>query len=239
MLSDTSTQSSITDRLTLTDQLLLESDASQAQRLPAFLAAAFLVSIPVFIQAPLVRIQPWVSLMLTLMWLIGGIRMLKSKNLTLWGDLAIGFSWTWLAGSLYWGWLRENPYVHLPIEAIGLPIVLLLISQKRLLVGSYFYLGSLLGTAITDIYFYWVDLIPYWRQAMRVEPSAVGTVLHTALLQIQNPIAIIRAMVLLTILVITGSFAIKVNRTYSWAFAGAVLSTILVDALFLAVATLA
>ncbi|MEM9805480.1 MAG: DUF3120 domain-containing protein [Cyanobacteria bacterium P01_D01_bin.56] len=239
MLSDTSTQSSITDRLTLTDQLLLESDASQAQRLPAFLAAAFLVSIPVFIQAPLVRIQPWVSLMLTLMWLIGGIRMLKSKNLTLWGDLAIGFSWTWLAGSLYWGWLRENPYVHLPIEAIGLPIVLLLISQKRLLVGSYFYLGSLLGTAITDIYFYWVDLIPYWRQAMHVEPSAVGTVLHTALLQIQNPIAIIRAMVLLTILVITGSFAIKVNRTYSWAFAGAVLSTILVDALFLAVATLA
>lgn len=239
MLSDTSPQSSITDRLTLTDHLPLESDASQAKRLPAFLAAAFLVSVPVFIQAPLVRIQPWVSLVLTLMWVLGGIRMLKSKTLTLWGDLAIGFSWTWLAGSLYWGWLRENPYVHLPVEAIGLPIVLLLISQKRLLVGSYFYLGSLLGTAITDLYFYWVDLIPYWRQAMHVEPSAVGTVLHTALLQIQNPIAIIRAMVLLTILVITGSFAIKVDRTYSWAFAGAVLSTILVDALFLAVATLA
>ena len=118
------------------------------------------------------------SLAVTLVWLLGGLRMLRRPSLELWGDLAIGFSWTWLAGSLYWGWLRDNPYIHLPIEAIGLPIVIILISQSRLKVGSYFYLGSLLGTTITDLYFYWVDLVPYWQQVMRVDSTDVGGVRH-------------------------------------------------------------
>ena len=233
MLSDTSPQTKITENLTL------RSDEPTSDRLSAFLAAAFLVSVPVFIQAPLVRFQPWVSLAITLIWLISGFYMLRQRTLSLWGDLAIGFSWTWLAGSLYWGWLRENPYIHLPVEAIGLPLVMVLIGQSRFKVGSYFYLGSLLGTAITDIYFYWVDLIPYWRQVMQVEPTAVGSILQAALNQIANPIAAVRAFVLLGILVLVGTLAIKSNKTHWWAFAGAVLSTILVDALFLVTAILA
>lgn len=238
MLSDTSPQSSIPDRLTLADPLVTEPIIPQ-QQLPALLTAAFLVSVPVFIQAPLVRAYPWVSLVLTLVWLLGGTRLLNSTRFNLWGDLAIGFSWTWLAGSIYWGWLRDNPYIHLPVEAIGLPIVLVLISQRQLLVGSYFYLGSLLGTAITDIYFYWVDLIPYWQRVMQVDPAEINPILHNALLQIQNPIAMIRAAILLIILLSMGSIAMRSNHNHNWAFAGAVLSTILVDALFLAVAVIA
>lgn len=233
MLSETSPQTQLTERLNL------QSDQHAANRLPAFLAAAFLVSVPVFIQAPLVRLQPWVSLCMTLVWLVGGLQMLRQPSLRLWGDLAIGFTWTWLAGSLYWGWLRENPYVHLPVEAIGLPIVLVLISQNRYRVGSYFYLGSLFGTALTDLYFYWVDLVPYWRQVMQVEPAAVGSVLQSALLQIENPIAVGRAVILLAILVFVGFGAIRSSKAHWWAFAGAVLSTILVDALFLLAAILA
>ena len=212
---------------------------SVAERLPAFLAAAFLVSVPVFIQAPLVRLQPWVSLSITLVWLLSGLYMLRQPTLKLWGDLAIGFSWTWLAGSLYWGWLIDTPYVHLPVEAIGLPIVIILISQNRLKVGSYFYMGSLLGTVITDLYFYWVDLIPYWQQVMQVEPTAAGAVLQAALRHIENPIAVIRALVLLSVLVIMGTLSIKSDKVYWWAFSGAVLSTILVDALFLVAAMFA
>jgi len=34
-----------------------------------FAAASFLVSVPVFIQAPLVRLLPWMSLVLTVGWL--------------------------------------------------------------------------------------------------------------------------------------------------------------------------
>ena len=223
----------------LAEQLALPSDQTRSERRAAFLAAVFLVSVPVFVQAPLVRLQPWLSLVITLVWFLGGLYALRQETIRFWGDLAIGFSWTWLAGSLYWGWLRENPYIHLPIEAIGLPIVLVLISQQRLKIGSYFYLGSLLGTAITDLYFYWVDLIPYWQQVMQVEPTAVGSILQAALLQIENPIAVIRAFGLLSVLVFVGTLAIKSSKTHWWAFAGAVLSTILVDALFLLAATLA
>ncbi|MEL6130448.1 MAG: DUF3120 domain-containing protein [Cyanobacteria bacterium J06628_4] len=233
MLSETSPQTKITERLAA------KLEQPVADRLPAFLAAAFLVSVPVFIQAPLVRLQPWVSLLITLVWLLSGLYMLRQPTLKLWGDLAIGFSWTWLAGSLYWGWLRENPYVHLPVEAIGLPIVIILISQNRLKVGSYFYMGSLLGTVITDLYFYWVDLIPYWQQVMQVEPTAAGAVLQAALQQIENPIAVIRALVLLSVLVVVGILSIKSDKVHWWAFSGAVLSTILVDALFLVAAMFA
>lgn len=233
MLSETSPQTKITERLAA------KLEQPVVDRLPAFLAAAFLVSVPVFIQAPLVRLQPWVSLLITLVWLLSGLHMLRQPTLKLWGDLAIGFSWTWLAGSLYWGWLRENPYVHLPVEAIGLPIVIILLSQNRLKVGSYFYMGSLLGTVITDLYFYWVDLIPYWQRVMQVEPTAAGAVLQAALRQIENPIALIRALVLLSVLVVVGILSIKSEKVHWWAFSGAVLSTILVDALFLVAAVFA
>ncbi|MEA5462199.1 DUF3120 domain-containing protein [Leptothoe sp. PORK10 BA2] len=233
MLSETSPQPKLTERLTVT------SEQPQASRLHTFLASAFLVSVPVFIQAPLVRLQPWVSLSITLVWLLSGLSMLRQPALKFWGDLALGFTWTWLAGSLYWGWLRQNPYVHLPVEAIGLPIVIIFLSQNRLKIGSYFYIGSLLGTVITDLYFYWVDLIPYWQQVMQVEPSAAGDVLQAALRQISNPIAAARALLLLTVLVVLGIMSIKSTQVYWWAFSGAIVSTILVDALFLVAAMVA
>ncbi len=236
MLSETPPQTKQTERLTV---LTAQSEQPKAFQSPAFLTAIFLVSVPVFIQAPLVRLQPWVSLSLTAVWILSGLFMLRQPNLKLWGDLAIGFSWTWLAGSIYWGWLRDNPYVHLPVEAIGLPIVIILISQSRLKVGSYFYLGSLLGTAITDLYFYWVDLIPYWQQVMQVEPAAAGSVLNAALIHIENPIAAVRALILLTALVVMGILSIRSTKVHWWAFSGAILSTILVDALFLAAAIFA
>ncbi|NEQ49707.1 MAG: DUF3120 domain-containing protein [Leptolyngbya sp. SIO3F4] len=233
MLSDTTPQSNLSSPLTL------RANEQGSKRLAAFLVAAFLVSVPVFIQAPLVRLYPWVSLFITPVLFLSGLYMYRQSSLKFWGDLTIGFSWTWLAGSLYWGWLRYNPYIHLPVEAIGLPIVLILISRNHLKIGSYFYLGSLLGTAITDIYFYWVDLIPYWKQVMSIEPALTGTVLQAALEQIHNPIAAIRALWLLSLLVAIGLLGIRSKNDHWWAFSGAVLSTILVDALFFIAATLA
>ncbi|MEM9906178.1 MAG: DUF3120 domain-containing protein [Cyanobacteria bacterium P01_D01_bin.44] len=213
--------------------------ASAEPRLPAFFAAAFLVSVPVFFQAPLVRSQPWLSLILSGLLFFCGLQMLQQARLKFWGDLAIGFTWTWLAGSLYWGWFRWEPLVHLPMEAIGLPIVLICLSLQKVRIGSYFYLGSLLGTAITDSYFYWVGLIPYWRQLMRVEPANASMVLQTALSHIQNPLAIVRAGILLIVLIVLGTLPMASNKAHWWAFAGAVLSTIVVDALFLAASMLA
>ncbi|MFM7877005.1 MAG: DUF3120 domain-containing protein [Microcystis panniformis] len=206
-----------------------------------FWTAAFLVSVPVFMQAPLVRYYPEVSLGLTFFWVGLGVWLLKQEKISLWGDLLLGFSWSWLAGSLYWGWWRWEPLIHIPMEAIGLPFVLWGLYKGRGKVGNLFYLGSLLGTAITDVYFYLTGLIPYWRQLMTVEldPNLVSPIFHNALAQIETPWGIAWAIVLLNLLLAIGIYPLQKRVCHWWAFSGAVLSTILVDGLFWITASLA
>ena len=208
-------------------------------RIQAFTAAAFLVAVPVFVQAPLVRLVPEVSLAMTAIWLFLGWKLLQESSTQLWGDLITGFSWTWLAGAVYWGWFRWNPYVHLPIEALGLPIVLILLRYDKTKIGNYFYIGSLLGTAITDLYFYCVGLIPYWKALMVNPPEQAGTILHSALLRMETYQGVGCAIVLLSLLIMLGTIPLRSHRTQWWAFSGAVLSTILVDSLFFVAAIFA
>ena len=213
---------------------------SRANRLRAFIAAAFLVAVPVFIQAPLVRVAPALSLAMTALWLSLGYSWMRKPSLNLfWGDLMVGFSWTWLAGSIYWGWFRTNPYIHLPIEAISLPIVLALMLRGKAKIGNYFYLGSLVGTAITDLYFYCVGLIPYWRQLMIGPPNEAGDILHSALLRMATYEGVGYAVVLLTLLIMLGIIPMRSSSTKWWTFSGAILSTILVDSLFFVAAIFA
>ena len=217
----------------------LASISNRSERLKAFGASAFLVAVPVFVQAPLVRAFPWISLAMTGLWLWFGWTLFNQPSRRLWGDLVIGFSWTWLAGAIYWGWFRWEPLIHLPIESIGLPIVLLLMRYGKANIGNYFYLGSLFGTAITDIYFYCTDLIPYWRKLMASQPAEVPDVLHSALLQMGTYQGVGFAIVLLSLLVMLGTIPLRTQSVRWWAFSGAVLSTILVDSLFFIAAVLA
>jgi len=197
-----------------------------------FVAAAFLVSVPVLAQAALVRSFPWLSLALTGGWLWLSLT-LRSRSATyVWGDLLLGFSWTWLAGSVYWGWLRWEPFWHLPIEAIGLPFALISLSRGWGKIGNWFYLGSLLGTVVTDIYFYLVDVIPHWRQIMQTDPSLVQPIFQNALTHVQTPWGMGCAAVLATLLLIIGCLPLRTQQFHAWAFSGAVLSTIVVDGLF-------
>ena len=204
-----------------------------------FAATVFLVSVPVFVEAPLVRSLPLLSLMLTFGWVGLSFALMSRTSTYLWGDLLLGFSLSWLAGAIYWGWFRWEPLLHLPVEAIGLPLALVCLRQNWGKVGNFFYLGSLLGTALTDAYFYLVDLIPSWRQLMQVEPELAKPIFHNALLQMQTNWgqgwAVILALVLLTL----GIFPLRYRQLHWWAFSGAVLSTILVDSLFWLAATLA
>ncbi|NET39538.1 MAG: DUF3120 domain-containing protein, partial [Cyanothece sp. SIO1E1] len=156
----------------------------------------------------------------------------------IWGDLLLGFTWIWLAGSIYWGWLRFAPLWHLPIEAIGLPIVLLGLCLGKGKVGGYFYLGSLVGTALTDLYFYLLDLIPYWRQLMQASPDMIRPIAQSALGQIQTPWGIGWAWAIIGCLLLLGYWPLQFQRLHSWAFSGAILSTIIVDGLFLMGASL-
>lgn len=208
-----------------------------------FAGAVFLVSVPVFFEAPLVRQFPELSLMLTLAWLGLSWKLRQRPATTIWGDLLLGFSWTWLAGSLYWGWLRWEPLWHLPVEAIALPFVLYRLwrfSQKTPVtsqqppgqIGDFFYLGSLLGTAITDLYFYSVDLMGHWRGVMQVEPEFVMPILQNAIARVHTPWGLTCAAVLVIILLGAGLMPLRRPERHWWAFGGAVLSTILVDGLF-------
>lgn len=204
-----------------------------------FAAAIFLVTVPVFFQAPLVRSLPWLSLALSVAWFGWAWRLLSRPQTHLWGDLLLGFAWTWLTGSLYWGWLRWEPFLHLPVEAIGLPFALWGLARRREMVGNLFYLGSLFGTVLTDLYFYLVGLIPHWRQLMQVEPELVRPIFQQAITQIHTPWGLGWVAVLAMVLAGVGIFPLYWKKVYWMAFSGAVLSTILVDGLFWLVASLA
>jgi hypothetical protein len=212
--------------------------SQQAWRI--FAGAVFLVSVPVFFEAPLVRSLPALGVLLTLVWFGLAGWLLSRPASRLWGDLLLGFALCWLAGSVYWGWLRWEPLLHLPMEASALPLVIWAWRRSWYPVGIAFYLGSLFGTAVTDLYFYVVDLIPYWRQLMQVDESLAFSVLQSALEQVQTLWGGIWAAELVLVLLLAGILPLTIAKVRAahphslhwWAFSGAVISTLLVDGLF-------
>lgn len=172
-------------------------------------------------------------------WLAASCFLWLRPGSELWGDLLFGFSWTWLTGSIYWGWLRWEPLLHLPIEALGLPVALFCLARSWGKVGNWFYLGSLFGTVLTDAYFYIVNLIPHWRQVMQVEPELARPILQAALSQMQTIWGVTWAIGLVAILLTVGLLPLRSRQLHWWAFGGAVLSTLLVDGLFWVAATIA
>jgi hypothetical protein len=221
----------------------LESTLSSSPSLPlsisarqtwlVFAAAVFLVSVPVFIEAPIVRSLPSLSLALTGFWVWLSLKLMSRPATYVWGDLLFGFSWSWLAGAIYWGWLRWEPLWHLPVESIGLPFACWCLAKNWGKVGNWFYLGSLFGTVLTDVYFYIVDLMPYWRQIMIADVNSTSKILQNALIQVETPWGEAWAIILALVLLLVGILSLGKVQRHWYAFGGAVLSTILVDSLFL------
>jgi len=192
-----------------------------------------LVSVPVFFEAPLVRSLPSLSLGVTGLWVWLSFTLMSRPQTYYWGDLLLGFSWSWLAGAIYWGWLRWEPLWHLPVESIGLPFALWCIWRNWGQVGSWFYLGSFLGTVLTDVYFYIVDLLPFWRQIMTTDVSGATKILKNALIRVETPWGETWAIAMAVFLISVGIVSLSHKQRHFYAFGGAVLSTILVDSLFL------
>ena len=169
-----------------------------AQKQPSLpLLAALLVTLPVFVQAPLVRQQPMLAVLFTFVLLAVGISKRNS-----WGNLLVGFSGSWLAGCLFWGWLRLHPLWHLPVEAFALPIAVAGLWGPWRIAGQ-FYLGALIGTACTDAAMAICGVMPLWPEVLAAEPEQARQLLAQAAALVIEPahfsvVVIFAAAMLLT-----------------------------------------
>ena len=148
--------------------------------------------LPVFLQAPWVRLHPFTATLFTIVLLTVGLNLqLNSRGMRAEiGSLLVGFSGSWLAGCLFWGWLRAHPLLHLPIEAFALPLAVTgLNSRWRLACG--FYLSSLLGTACTDLMMLATGVMPFWPQVVSAPLHEAGLQLHDAAIQLVRPQSLI------------------------------------------------
>ena len=203
------------------------------------LAGALLVALPVFLQAPWVRLAPVTATLFTAALLTAGI-LLEHQFRGRYGEagsLLVGFSGSWLAGCLFWGWCRLHPIWHLPIEAFALPLALAgLRSRWRL--GCALYLGSLLGTAATDAAIAATGLMPLWPQVLAAAPADAALLLQQAGQRVLEPACLA--------LVITAAILLVQACRWLWwrgqsarVASTALATTLAIDGLFLAAALLA
>ena len=208
-------------------------------------AAAAMVVLPVFLQAPWVRIHPFSAVLFTAVLLSIGVNLHFTCRGRLQdvGSLLVGFSGSWLAGCLFWGWMRAHPLLHLPIEAFALPLALTGLNGRwRLAAG--FYLASLVGTACTDLMMAVTGVMPFWPEVVNAPISDASQLLHNAALQLMNPgSALLLTTAAALILLMArrwriGALDAGIGSEAMGMAASVLITTLWVDGLFLAAALL-
>ncbi len=203
------------------------------------LVSGLLVTLPVFLQAPWVRLAPFSAALFTLplLALALGLSHQRQPRLSQAGELLVGFCGSWLAGCLFWGWLRLHPLWHLPIEAFALPLALTgLRGRWKLACG--FYLGSLLGTAATDAAIAATGVMDLWPQVLSASADDAPLLLQAAAQQVLSPLHL--SLVLGCATALLQACRWLANRGDVGRVASAALATTLtVDGLFLVAAWLA
>ena len=209
------------------------------RRLSLDLVAALLVTLPVFVQAPLVHAHPLVATLLTVPLLAMGIvlGLSPSEQRARAGALLVGFAGSWFCGSLFWGWCRLHPLWHLPIEALALPLALGGLRSRWQLAGS-FYLASLLGTAATDAAMALTGLMPLWPAALAAEAGEAGALLQEAALRLLTPLNLVLISAFAAAL-LGLSLGLWQRGATARLAAATVITTLLVDALFVALVLIA
>ena len=141
--------------------------------------SSFFVILPIFIQAPWVRFQPNSALLFTSFILVTAIFLSSepSKKFFIIGSLLFGVAGSWLGGSLFWGWLSAHPILHIPVEAVALPLAIVGLGTKWK-IGSSFYLASLFGTAITDLTIFFTGLMDQWMNVINADDEIAPLILQ-------------------------------------------------------------
>jgi len=205
-----------------------------------------LVVLPVFVQAPWVREQPFTSCLFGFVLLSVGVitHSIAPNPWKDFGSLMVGFSGSWLAGSLFWGWLACHPILHLPVEAFALPLAITGL-QTRWRLGCAFYLASLLGTAFTDLVMALTGVMALWPAVIAASPTEATVLLQDAAAFVLRPSSLLTmsatAIIIFQLVQYCRSrSSLSVATDKAWAVAAAVLfTTLLIDGLFLSLSLLA
>ncbi|WP_269622180.1 DUF3120 domain-containing protein [Prochlorococcus marinus] len=202
--------------------------------------ASSCVVLPVFLQAPWVHFYPFSALLFTFVLLGLGSSLVQfvGNKWTKVGSLLVGVSGSWLGGCLFWGWLRMYPVLHLPVEAVALPLAFVGLSTKWR-IGSGFYLACLLGTAFTDLMMVITGVIDAWPDVVAASLEDAADKLNATSIQLLNPLSLF-CLVVAGLLIIFLADQMNQRGTLNspagavWLVAGAALTTTLwVDGLFL------
>ncbi|ABM71320.1 conserved hypothetical protein [Prochlorococcus marinus str. MIT 9515] len=141
--------------------------------------ASFFVILPIFVQAPWVRFEPISALCATFIILFVSF-LLSRKEADKWfivGSLLLGVSGSWLGGCLFWGWLSAYPILHIPVEAVALPLAMVGLGTKWK-IGSSFYISSLFGTAITDLSIFLTGIMDQWKEVITADSDNAPLILQ-------------------------------------------------------------
>ena len=177
----------ITKELEVKDKINYEFDQTVDSYESTFLSrpislrlwSSFLVILPIFVQAPWVRLEPISALCFTFVILLGAYFLYKKQS-NKWfivSSLLLGVSGSWLGGCLFWGWLSPFPILHIPVEAVVLPLALVGLGTN-LKIGSSFYISSLFGTAVTDITIFLIGIMDQWREVITADPENAPLILQ-------------------------------------------------------------
>jgi len=141
--------------------------------------SSFFVILPIFFQAPWVRYQPMSALAFTFLIIALSFFLYNnfSQKFFIVGSLLLGVAGSWLGGSLFWGWLSAHPILHIPVEAVVLPLALLGLRTKWR-IGSSFYIASLFGTAMTDFVIFCTGIMDQWMAVVNAEPDLAPLILQ-------------------------------------------------------------
>ena len=207
--------------------------------------SSFFVILPIFIQAPWVRFEPISALCFTFVILIGAF-VLNRKGSKKWftvSSLLIGVSGSWLGGCLFWGWLSPFPILHIPVEAVALPLALIGLGTNWK-IGSSFYISSLVGTAVTDITIFLIGIMDQWRLVITADSATAPLILQKTsenLIQIKSLSIIVIVAIILWVISKEIFYSATINTTTGKALlvsSYVIQTTLIVDGIFIFLAIL-
>ncbi len=191
-----------------------------------------MVMLPVFIQAPWVRLDPFSATLFTGVLITAGLVMHRSRSQTAsdMGSLLVGFSGSWLAGCIFWGWLRAHPVLHLPVEAFAVPVALGGLNGRWRLAAT-FYLASLVGTACTDLAMAATGVMQFWPAVVTASLDQAPLLLHQAGLHLLQPLPL-ATLIISSALVLMGGRWLSKNSSGFSSDAGSMAAAVLITTLW-------